>query len=44
MPDLPTKIIPTKIRWLKISGRLPMDEKSHPLNLRLCLSQTLWNP
>ena len=38
-PNLPTKIIPTKIRWLIISGW-----EFHTLELRFCLSETLWNP
>ena len=44
--NLPTKIIPTKICWLKLSGKFAMDMRIqlHPLSLRLCLNQTLWNP
>ena len=41
-PDLPTKIIPTKIRWPKMSCKIPMNMRIPPLRLRLCLSQTLW--
>ena len=41
-PNLPTTIIPPKIRWLKLSGN--MDMRIHPLESRLWLSQTLWNP
>ena len=29
--NLPTKIIPTKICWLKISGEFPMDVRIPPL-------------
>ena len=43
-PNLPTKIIPTKIAWLKTSGEFPMGMYIPPPNLRFCLSQTLWNP
>ena len=41
---LPAEIIPTKIRWLKLSGRSPMDIIIPPLKIKLCLSQTLRNP
>ena len=43
-PNLPTEIIPTKIPWLKLSGKSPMDMRIPPLKLRLCSSQTLWSP
>ena len=47
-PGPPTKSFPTKSPWVKLSERLPMKlyghENSHPLELRVCLSQTLWNP
>ena len=44
-PNLPTKTIPTKTSWLKTSGKCPLwTWEFHPLQLRLCLSQTLWNP
>ena len=43
-PNLPTKIIPTKIDCLKLSGKFPIDMGFHPLNMILSLSQTLWNP
>ena len=42
--SLPSKIIPTKIPWLNLSGKFPVDMRIPPLKLRLCLSQTLWNP
>ena len=38
-PNLPTKIIPTKIRWLKTSGKT-----TNPFKSRFCLSQILQNP
>ena len=45
-PSPPTKSFPTKSPWVKLSGRLPIrfngHENSHPLELRVCLSQTLW--
>ena len=44
-PSPPTKSFPTKSPWVKLSGRLPIKfnghEHSHPLELRVCLSQTL---
>ena len=47
-PSPPTKSFPTKSPWVKLSGRLPTKsnehENSHPWELRVCLSQTLWNP
>ena len=43
-PNLSTKLIPTKICWLKVSGKIPVDLGIPPLKLRLCLSQTPWNP
>ena len=43
-PNLPTKSIPTKIRWLKVPGNPLWTWEFHPLKSRLCLSQTLWNP
>ena len=33
-PNLPTNIIPTKIRWLNTSGRFPMDMRIPPLTIR----------
>ena len=33
-PNLPTKIIPAKIRWLNISGELPMDMRTLPFKLK----------
>ena len=47
-PSPPIKSFPTKSPWVKLSGRPPIKfnghENSHPLELRVCLSQTLWNP
>ena len=47
-PSPPTKSFPIKSPWVKLSGRPPIKfdghENSHPLELRVCLSQTLWNP
>ena len=44
-PSPPTKSFPTKSPRVKLSGRLPMKfnghENSHPLELRVCPSQTL---
>ena len=46
-PSPPIKRFPTKSPWVKLSGRLPVQlygyDMSHPLELRVCLSQTLWN-
>ena len=36
-PDLPTKIIPTKIRWLESSGEFPMDMWIPPLTIKILL-------
>ena len=44
-PDLPTKVVPTKIHWLRLSGKFPpWTREFHPSESRFCLSQTLWNP
>ena len=47
-PSPPTKSFPIKSSWVKLSGRLPIrfngHENSRPLELRVCLSQTLRNP
>ena len=47
-PSPPTKSFPTKSPRVKLSGRLPIKlyghENFHPLELRVCLSQTLRNP
>ena len=44
-PSPPTKSFPAKSPWVKLSGRpaikLYGHENSHPLELRVCLSQTL---
>ena len=36
-PNLPTKIIPTKIAWLKLSGKYPMGMVIPPLNVRIMI-------
>ena len=36
-PNLPTQIIPTKIRWLAISGRFPVDMRVLPLKIQIPL-------
>ena len=36
-PNLPTKIIPTKIAWLKLSRNFPMDMKMFPLKIKIML-------
>ena len=36
-PDLPTKIIPTKIRWLKLSGKFPMVMRIPPFQIQILL-------
>ena len=47
-PSPPTKSFPTKGPRVELSGRLPIKfnghENFHPLELRVCLSQTLRNP
>ena len=47
-PSPPTKSFPIESPWGKLSGRLPIrfngHDNSHPLELRVCLSQTLRNP
>ena len=47
-PSPPSKSFPTKSPRVKLSGRPPIKlyghENSHPLELRVCLSQTLRNP
>ena len=35
MPKLPTMIIPTKIRWLKPSGKFPRDVRFSLLKLKI---------
>ena len=34
LANLPTKIIPTKIRWLRLSGKFPMDMRIPLLNIQ----------
>ena len=36
-PNLPTNIIPTKIAWLKLSGKYPMCLGSSPLSIQILL-------
>ena len=36
-PSLPTKIMPTKIRWLNISGKFPLSLGIPPLKLKILL-------
>ena len=36
-PNLPTKIIPAKIRFLKLSGKFPMDMRIPPLDIEMLL-------
>ena len=47
-PSPPIKSFPTKSPCGKLSWRLPIQlygyDSSHPLEFRVCLSQTLWNP
>ena len=47
-PSPPIKSFPIKSPWVKLSGIPPIKfyghENSHPLELRVCLRQTLWNP
>ena len=47
-PSPPTKSFPNKSPRVELSRRLPIKlyghENSHPLELRVCLSQTLRNP
>ena len=44
-PSPPIKSFPIKSSWVKLSGRLPIKfygyDNSQPLELRVCLSQTL---
>ena len=46
--NLPTNIVPTNIAWVKLSRKIPRKSlwawEFHPFKLRVCLSQTLWNP
>ena len=36
-PYLPTKIIPTKTFWLKVSGNFPKDLRIPPLKIKILL-------
>ena len=36
-PNLPAKIVPTKIPWLKLSGKFPMDMRIPPRNIKIML-------
>ena len=35
--NVPTKTVPTKIACLKLSGKLPMNMKIKPLNIKMML-------
>ena len=37
MPNLPAKIVPTKIYWLKLSWKFPMDLRIPPLEVKILL-------
>ena len=39
-PNLPNKIIPTKIAWLKLSGKPPMDMRIPPLELKILIESS----
>ena len=47
-PNPPTDIVPTNIARVKLSRKIPRKSlwawEFHPFKLRLCWSQTLWNP
>ena len=36
-PNLPARIIPTKIAWFRISGKFPMDVRIPPLGIKILL-------
>ena len=36
-PNLPTNIISTKIAWLELSGKFPMEPRILPLNIKIML-------
>ena len=36
-PSLPTNIIPAKNAWLKLSGKIPMDVRIPPLEIKIML-------
>ena len=40
--NLRTKILPTKIRWLKTSGKFPMDLRIQFLKFRILLESNPW--
>ena len=40
-PNLPTNIIPTKIAWLKLSGKSPMDIRIPPLKIKITVVPVL---
>ena len=40
-PNLPTKIIPAMIAWVRISGKLPMDMRIPPLESKIMLESIL---
>ena len=43
-PNLPTKIIPTKTRGLKISGEFPVDMRIPPLNIKIKMPNQARSP
>ena len=43
-PNLPTTNLPTKIPWSSFPGNPLGTWEFHPVRLRFCLIQTLWNP
>ena len=36
-PNLPTNVLPTKIRWFKLCRRFPLDTRIPPLNMKILL-------
>ena len=36
-PNLPTKNLPAKTAWLKLSGKFPMDMRIPPLTIKILL-------
>ena len=40
MPSLPSKIVPTKVRCLKLSGELPVGLRIPPLELKILLESS----
>ena len=42
--SLPTKIIPAKIRWLKLSGKFPMNMRVPPLEIKILIKSNPLKP